>query len=74
MGLNTFLISYIYYLNHIAYFESFKTCLAIQVCIAFMKNAHSNSYDTYSYIIENSLFTNRQIDIIFKKLNTDKTM
>jgi hypothetical protein len=38
-----------------------------------MKNAHSNSYDTYSYIIENSLFTNRQIDIIFKKLNkTDR--
>jgi hypothetical protein len=38
-----------------------------------MKNAHSNSYDTYSYIIENSLFTDRQIDIIFKKLNkTDR--
>ena len=38
-----------------------------------MKNAHSNYYDTYSYIIENSLFTDRQIDIIFKKLNkTDR--
>lgn len=38
-----------------------------------MKNTHSNSYDTYSYIIENSLFTDRQIDIIFKKLNkTDR--
>jgi hypothetical protein len=32
-----------------------------------MKEAQSNSYDIYSHIIENSLFTNRQIDIICKK-------
>ena len=38
-----------------------------------MKEAQSNSYDIYSHIIENSLFTNRQIDIICKKLkNTDR--
>jgi hypothetical protein len=33
-----------------------------------MKETQSNSYDIYSHIIENSLFTNRQIDIICKKL------
>jgi hypothetical protein len=38
-----------------------------------MKEAQSNSYDIYSHIIENSLFTNRQIDIICKKLkNIDR--
>ena len=38
-----------------------------------MKETQSNSYDIYSYIIENSLFTNRQIDIICKKLkNIDR--
>jgi hypothetical protein len=38
-----------------------------------MKETQSNSYDIYSHIIENSLFTNRQIDIICKKLkNIDR--
>jgi hypothetical protein len=38
-----------------------------------MKKTQSNSYDIYSHIIENSLFTNRQIDIICKKLkNIDR--
>jgi hypothetical protein len=38
-----------------------------------MKETQSNSYNIYSHIIENSLFTNRQIDIICKKLkNIDR--
>jgi hypothetical protein len=34
-----------------------------------IKDSHSNSYNTTSHIIANSLFTKRQIDIIYKKLN-----
>jgi hypothetical protein len=34
-----------------------------------MKEPHSNSYDISSYIITNSLFTKRQIDIIYKRLS-----
>ncbi|HEX5891227.1 MAG TPA: hypothetical protein VFY41_00050 [Nitrososphaeraceae archaeon] len=34
-----------------------------------MKEAQSNSYDVYTHIIVNSLFTKKQIDIISKRLN-----
>ena len=34
-----------------------------------MKEAQSNSYNVYSHIIVNSLFTKKQIDIISKRLN-----
>ena len=34
-----------------------------------IKDSHSNSYNITSHIIANSLFTKRQIDIIYKKLN-----
>ena len=34
-----------------------------------MKEDQSNSYDVYSHIIVNSLFTKKQIDIISKRLN-----
>lgn len=36
-----------------------------------MKDSQSHSYNVYSHIIANSLFTKRQIDIICKKLNND---
>jgi hypothetical protein len=34
-----------------------------------MKEAQSNSYNVYTHIIVNSLFTKKQIDIISKRLN-----
>jgi hypothetical protein len=34
-----------------------------------MKEAQSNSYNVYTHIIINSLFTKKQIDIISKRLN-----
>jgi hypothetical protein len=34
-----------------------------------MKEAQSNSYNIYTHIIVNSLFTKKQIDIISKRLN-----
>jgi hypothetical protein len=34
-----------------------------------MKEARSNSYNVYTHIIVNSLFTKKQIDIISKRLN-----
>ena len=34
-----------------------------------MKEDQSNSYNVYTYIIVNSLFTKKQIDIISKRLN-----
>jgi len=34
-----------------------------------MKGAQSNSYNVYTHIIVNSLFTKKQIDIISKRLN-----
>jgi hypothetical protein len=37
-----------------------------------MKEAQSNSYNIYTYIIVNSLFTKKQIDIISKRLNNAK--
>jgi hypothetical protein len=37
-----------------------------------MKEAQSNSYNVYTHIIVNSLFTKKQIDIISKRLNNAK--
>ncbi|MCC2647226.1 MAG: hypothetical protein K0R16_29 [Nitrososphaeraceae archaeon] len=34
-----------------------------------MKETQSNSYNVYTHIIVNSLFTKKQIDIISKRLN-----
>lgn len=41
---------------------------AIQICIASMVDAKSNSNDLYAYLVANSLFTQRQLSIISKKL------
>ncbi len=41
---------------------------AIQMCIAFMADAKSNSNNIYAYLVANSLFTPRQLSIISKRL------
>jgi hypothetical protein len=41
---------------------------AIQICIAYMADAKSNSNNLYAYLVANSLFTPRQLSIISKKL------
>jgi hypothetical protein len=41
---------------------------AIQVCIAYMADAKSNSNNLYANLVANSLFTPRQLSIISKKL------
>ena len=51
-----------------AYHQSFYCASGIQICIAFMADAKSNSNNLYSYLVVNSLFTSRQLAIISKRL------
>jgi hypothetical protein len=48
--------------------------IAIQICIAAMADAKSNSNNLYRYLIANSLFTPRQLSIISKRLQGAKPM
>ena len=67
-------------MNYPNYYFSLESIISlipentIQECIVLMDQRNYNSNTFYSHITANSLFTNRQIDIISKRLASERTI